>query len=65
MTANSEKPNLFELPDDLLAKVDELAAHFGESARMIIIAAVDHFTRIPEQQRKASLKATSIRRRGW
>jgi hypothetical protein len=65
MTQNSEKADFFQLPEDLLDKVQEISARLGESARIIVIAAVDHFTRISEEQRKASLRATSIRRRGW
>jgi predicted transcriptional regulator len=52
------------LPDDLLAAVKDLAEKLGESPRDIIIAAVDHFTRIPEERRKAVIKGTSLRRRG-
>jgi len=52
------------LPDDLVRAVDELSERFGESPRDIVIAAVDHFTRIPEQQRKAIMRGTSMRRRG-
>ena len=65
MTQNSEKADFFQLPEDLLDKVNEISARLGESARIIVVAAVDHFTRISEEQRKASLRATSIRRRGW
>ena len=62
---NSEQTSVFQLPEDLLDKVQELSARLGESSHNIVIAAVDHFIRIPEEQRKASLRATSIRRRGW
>ncbi len=62
---NSEQTDVFHLPEDLLDKVQELSERLGESSRNIVIAAVDHFIRIPEEQRKASLRATSIRRRGW
>ncbi|MGO9118804.1 MAG: hypothetical protein ACLQPD_14495 [Desulfomonilaceae bacterium] len=65
MTENSGKADFFQLPEDLLDKVQEISARLGESTRSIVIAAVDHFTRIPEEQRKASLRATSIRRKGW
>jgi predicted transcriptional regulator len=51
------------LPDDLVGAVDELSERLGESPRDIVIAAVDHFTRIPEQQRKAIIRGTSMRRR--
>jgi hypothetical protein len=44
--------------------VKELSDKMGESPRDIIIAAVDHFTRIPEERRKAVMKGTSLRRRG-
>jgi len=65
MTQNSDKADFFQLPEDLLDKVNEISARLGESTLIIVIAAVDHFTRISEEQRKASLRATSIRRRGW
>lgn len=65
MSDDLDKPDVFQLPEDLLDKVQELALRLGESSRAIVIAAVDHFVRIPEEQRKASLRATSMRRRGW
>ena len=58
-----EENAVFRLPDDLVEQVAELADRFGESPRDIVIAAVEHFTRIPEESRKAILKATSLRRR--
>ncbi|AFM26651.1 Ribbon-helix-helix protein, copG family [Desulfomonile tiedjei] len=54
----------FSLPEDLLKKLEQMAERYGESPRDLVIAAVDHFTRIPEEQRKAVLKGTSLRRRG-
>jgi len=51
------------LPDDLITKVREIADRLGESPREVIIAAVEHFTRIPEQQRRAVMRGVSIRRR--
>jgi len=65
MNVDSHQTDTFQLPEDLVDKVEELSARLGESTRDIIVAAVDHFLRIPDEQRKASLKATSIRRRGW
>lgn len=65
MPDDLDKTDVFQLPEDLLRKVQELSLRLGESSRTIVIAAVDHFIRIPEEQRKASLRATSIRRRGW
>jgi hypothetical protein len=65
MPDDLDKTDVFQLPEDLLHKVQELSLRLGESSRAIVIAAVDHFIRIPEEQRKASLRATSIRRRGW
>jgi hypothetical protein len=65
MSENSQQADLFQLPEDLLDKVNEISARLGESTRSIVIAAVDHFTRISEEQRKSSIRATSIRRRGW
>ena len=54
----------FVLPEDLAEAVDDLAENLGESPRDIVIAAVEHFTRIPEQQRRAVLRGVSMRRRG-
>jgi hypothetical protein len=51
------------LPDDLFAKIAELSAKYGESQRDLLVAAVDHFTRIPEEQRRAIIRGTAIRRR--
>jgi hypothetical protein len=51
------------LPDDLFEKIVELSAKYGESRRDLIVAAVDHFTRIPEEQRRAIIRGTAIRRR--
>lgn len=64
MTEPSKQTPLFRLPDDLVEQVAELADRLGESPRDIVIAAVEHFARIPEERRKAVLKAASIRRRG-
>ena len=65
MNVDSHQTDTFRLPEDLMDKVEELSARLGESTRDIVVAAVDHFLRIPDEQRKASLKATAIRRRGW
>lgn len=59
-----DKQNEFLLPDDLVDKVLSLSKALGTSPKHIVIAAVEHLTRIPEEQRKAILKGTSIRR-GW
>jgi len=64
MSQNQSKSQPILLPDDLLEAIQELAERLGESPRDIIIAAVDHFTRIPEERRKAVMKGTSLRRRG-
>lgn len=53
-----------ELPADLVKALDELSEKHGESPYDLVIAAVDHFTRIPELQRRAVLQGTSMRRRG-
>lgn len=52
------------LPEDLVEAVEDLSARLGESAQDIVIVAVDHFTRIPEEQRKAIVRGTALRRRG-
>ncbi len=59
----ANKSESFELPDDLIAQIRELAERIGESPRFVVLAAVDHFFRIPEEQRKAVLRGTSLRRR--
>jgi hypothetical protein len=51
------------LPDDLFEKIVELSSKYGESQRNLLVAAVDHFTRIPEEQRRAIIRGTAIRRR--
>lgn len=53
----------FTLPQDLIDVVNSLSLELGESPRDIVIAAVDHFTRIPEERKKAVIRGTSIRRR--
>jgi predicted transcriptional regulator len=64
MKERSEQVQVFRLPDDLVEQVSQLADQLGETPRDIVIAAVEHFTRIPEERRKAVLRGTSIRRRG-
>jgi hypothetical protein len=63
MSSSPTDESLFELPDDLVDAVRELAEKHGESPRDIVITAVDHFTRIPDDRRRAILKGTSLRRR--
>lgn len=63
MNGEDDRTNVFRLPDDLVEAVRDLSAKVGETPRDIVIAAVDHFTRIPEQQRKAVLRGTAERRR--
>jgi len=64
MAPETDPEPAVHLPDDLREAVEELAGRLGESPRFIVIAAVEHFTRIPEEQRKAVIRATSLRRRG-
>lgn len=61
MSDQEQKPVI--LPDDLESEISKLALKYNESTRFLIIAAVDHFTRIPEEQRRAVLRGTSLRRR--
>lgn len=61
MSASDE--SLFRLPDDLVDAVKALTEKYGESPRDIVIAAVEHFTRLPDERRRAVLKGTSMRRR--
>lgn len=60
-TAADEVP--IRLPDDLVDAVRELSEKLDESPRDIVIAAVEHFTRLPDERRRAILKGTSLRRR--
>lgn len=62
--SKENQPLRFTLPDDLVEAVGKMSDKYGESPRDIIISAVEHFTRMPEEQRKAVLRGTSIRRRG-
>jgi hypothetical protein len=52
-----------DLPEDLAEKITQMSELYGESTRDLVIAAVEHFTRIPEEQRKAVLRGVSLRRR--
>lgn len=63
MTEDTRKSDAFSLPDDLVEKVGELAERLGESRRFIVVAAVEHFFRIPEEQRRAVLRGTALRRK--
>jgi hypothetical protein len=63
MTDEPKKPEPFLLPDDLVEQVRGLAERLGESPRFVVMAAVEHFFRIPEEQRKAVLRGASLRRR--
>ncbi len=63
MTSHPEEVT-FDLPEDLVEKLGQMSEHYGESPRDLVIAAVEHFTRIPEEQRKAVLRGVSLRRRG-
>jgi hypothetical protein len=58
------KESSFSLPEDLTEKLSQMSERYGESQRDLVIAAVEHFTRIPEEQRKAVLRGVSLRRRG-
>ncbi|MEI7449916.1 MAG: hypothetical protein WCJ75_09835 [Desulfomonile sp.] len=64
MLDQSNMDPTFRLPDDLVEEVNKLALELGETPREVVIAAVDHFIRIPEERRKAVMRGTSIRRRG-
>lgn len=62
MMSDQDQKTLF-LPEDLEQEMNKLALKYDESPRFLVIAAVDHFTRIPEEQRRAVLRGTSLRRR--
>ena len=59
----SDSDLILQMPPDIEEKLEKLSALLGEPPREIVIAAVEHFTRIPEQQQKAFMKGTSLRRR--
>lgn len=54
----------FDLPEDLVEQIVDLSQSAGESPRFIIIAAVEHLFRIPEEQRRAVLRGAAMRRKG-
>lgn len=60
----SKEPMLVEIPEDLGARLDELQSTLGEQRSDIVIAAVEHFTRLPEQRQKAVMMGVARRRRG-
>ena len=60
-----ERQSTFLLPEDLIDEVNRLAVELGESPRDMVIAAVDHFARIPEERRKVVIRGTSLRRRNF
>gem|GEM_PF-556922 len=64
MSTTDVQTRPFTFPDDILADLNRIARELGESPADVAIAALDHFTRIPAEQRKACMRATSIRRRG-
>ena len=64
MNDNQDRQAEFLLPDDLVQAVHDLSQRLDASPLQVVVAAVEHLTRIPEEQRKAVLKGTS-RRRGW
>jgi hypothetical protein len=61
--SETESPKPLLLPEDLMEQIADLASRYRETPRDLIIAAVDHFIRIPEEQRKAVIRGTSMRRR--
>ncbi len=64
MGIESEETKIFTFPNDILMDLNRIARELGESPEDVALAALEHFTRIPEEQRKACMRATSIRRRG-
>ncbi len=58
-----DDPENLNLPFDVLEKLQELSEKLGEPPTEIIIAAVDHFTRLDSQRQKAIMIGTSRRRR--
>jgi len=62
MQRPAENPAI-AMPRDIEEKLEVLSTLLGEPPREIVIAAVEHFTRIPEQQQKAIMKGTALRRR--
>jgi len=64
MSATDDSMRLFSFPTDILDDLSRIARELGESPQDVAIAALEHFTKISPEQRKACMRATSIRRRG-
>ncbi len=64
MSSTDGEIRLFSFPSDILEDLMRIATELDESPEDVAIAALEHFTKIPPQQRKACMRATSIRRRG-
>jgi hypothetical protein len=60
----TEQKNTFHLTDELAQMLEAMSAELSEAPRDVLIAAIEHFSKIPEQQRKAAMKAAARRRRG-
>jgi hypothetical protein len=63
MSAGEHQTSLI-IPQDLMEVIDEFSGKYAESPRDLVIAAVEHFTRIPEEQRKAVIRGCNMRRKG-
>lgn len=60
----TKQEGAFDLPSDLVKMLEEMSLELGESTRDVLIAAVEHFSKIPEMQRKAAMTGAARRRRG-
>ncbi len=60
----AENNGNFDLPADVVKMLEEMSLELGESTRDVLIAAVEHFSKIPEMQRKAAMTGAARRRRG-
>jgi hypothetical protein len=63
MESDAQRIDTFQLPEDLSDQLAELSNKLGESPRFLVIAAVEHFTRIPPEQRKAVVMGAARRRK--
>ena len=53
----------FQLPDDLVEKLADLSESLGETEENMVIAAVEHFTMVDSERRKAIVMGAARRRR--
>lgn len=60
----TEENETFQLPPDIIKMLEKMSQELKESPRDVLIAGIEHFFKIPEQQRKAAMAGAARRRRG-